>query len=300
MPPSKLQKKAAESYIGKLKATYGNEWMQQAGQFGTHNVKGENLTLEEVLRRAELPGVPKPTVTSTDKRGFTTRDVTVNGKRMLAGYDPDSNTYYAPGDTTTPLTGDIQEYNPPQAPPSQASADARTNSRIDRIVNSFNAHPIVKEFNEVQSQRGIIQQVVNGAWSGPGDMAVVFAFMKALDPNSVVRETEYANAAKSGNIFAGWAARFNGALNPNGGFLSEQVRRDFLRIIESRLSVKTKQYENLRRQLVQRVDRIKAGASETGDEALLDYESAMPTEAPSGQPQRRTPRGPAPPNPYRK
>jgi hypothetical protein len=151
------------------------------------------------------------------------------------------------------------------------TANPRTDTRIDRIVNSFNSHPIVKEYNEVQSQHGILQQIVGGQWSGPGDMAAVFAFMKALDPNSVVRETEYANAAASGNIFMGWAARFNGAVSPNGGFLSDRVRQDFLRTINSRLSVKTKQYDNLRRQLVERVDRIKAGAPETGDEAIVDY-----------------------------
>lgn len=34
--------------------------------------------------------------------------------------------------------------------------------------------------------------------SGAGDMAIVFAFMKALDPESAVREGEYANAAATG------------------------------------------------------------------------------------------------------
>lgn len=148
---------------------------------------------------------------------------------------------------------------------------ARSDARIDRVVASFNAHPIVKEYNETQSQQGIIRNLVAGQWSGPGDMAVVFAFMKALDPNSVVRETEYDNAAKSGNIFAGWAARFNGGLNPSGGFLSEQVRKDFLKTINARMSVKGQQYDNLRKQLVARVDRIRTGAPETGDEALVDY-----------------------------
>lgn len=177
-------------------------------------------------------------------------------------------------------------------------AETRTNARIDRIVNSFNAHPLVKEYNEVQAQHGIIQQVVSGSWSGPGDMAAVFAFMKALDPNSVVRETEYANAAKSGNIFTGWAARFNGALNPNGGFLSERVKQDFLRTITGRLSIKTSQYQNLRRQLVARVDRIKAGAPETGDEALIDYASGVEAPAEAQPPPGRatvTPPTAAPP-----
>lgn len=165
--------------------------------------------------------------------------------------------------------------------------DNRVNSRIDRIVNGFNTAPIVKEFNEVQAQHQTISQIVNSQWSGPGDMSVVFAFMKALDPNSVVRETEYANAARSGNIFAGWAARFNGALNPSGGFLSDDVKRDFLRTIEARMGVKRAQYDNLRKQTVQKIDRIKAGAPETGDEAVTDYGAAFPQA--TEQPPQTTP-----------
>lgn len=153
------------------------------------------------------------------------------------------------------------------------AADSRTNTRIDRIVSSFNSHPIVKEYNETQAQQGIISSITAGQWSGPGDMAVIFAFMKALDPNSVVRETEYANASQSGNIFMGWAARFNGAISPNGGFLSDQVRKDFLKTINARMAVKTQQYKNLRGQLAERIDRIRNGAPETGDEALIEYES---------------------------
>jgi hypothetical protein len=168
--------------------------------------------------------------------------------------------------------------------------DARVNSRIDRITNSFNTSPIVKEFNEVQAQHQTIAQVVNSAWSGPGDMSVIFAFMKALDPNSVVRETEYSNASKSGNIFTGWAAKFNGALSPNGGFLSEQVKQDFLRTIETRMGVKRAQYDNLRTQTVKKIDRIKAGAPETGDEAVTDYGAAFP---PSAEPEQK----PAKPRP---
>jgi hypothetical protein len=192
--------------------------------------------------------------------------------------------------TTTPerkaqILKDRQAYmqsddRAPRVTVNTGANDARVNSRIDRITNSFNTSPIVKEFNEVQAQHQTIAQVVNSPWSGPGDMSVIFAFMKALDPNSVVRETEYSNASKSGNIFSGWAAKFNGALSPNGGFLSDAVKQDFLRTIETRMGVKRAQYDNLRTQTVKKIDRIKAGAPETGDEAVTDYGAAFPGAAP--------------------
>lgn len=169
--------------------------------------------------------------------------------------------------------------------------DARVNSRIDRITGAFNSAPIVKEFNEVQAQHQTIRQVVNNAWSGPGDMSVIFAFMKALDPSSVVRETEYANAAQSGNIFSGWAAKFNGKLAPSGGFLSPQVKADFLKTIEARMGVRKAQYDNLRTQTAKKIDRIKAGDPETGNEALIDYGSAFPADEGGGSDAAAAPTG---------
>ena len=40
--------------------------------------------------------------------------------------------------------------------------------------------------------------------------------------------------------------------------------------------MKRAQYDNLRKQTVQKIDRIKAGAPETGDEAVTDYGAAFP------------------------
>jgi hypothetical protein len=178
----------------------------------------------------------------------------------------------------TILKADTLRRDPPRITVNTGAADSRVNTRVDRVGTQFASSPIVKEFNEVQAQYQTIKSVVGGRWTGPNDMSIIFGFMKALDPNSVVRETEYDNASKSGNIFAGWAARFNGKLNPSGGFLSEQVRKDFLEAIAARYKVKKQQYDNLRSQTSQRIDRIRKGAPETGDEALTDFAAAFPDE----------------------
>ena len=70
--------------------------------------------------------------------------------------------------------------------------------------------------------------------------------MKALDPTSVVRESEYESAAKSGNIFAGVYAKFNGYLKEKGGFLPNNVKKSFLDITNQKLGVVEGQYNNLR------------------------------------------------------
>ncbi|MFA5185351.1 MAG: hypothetical protein WC551_02600 [Patescibacteria group bacterium] len=110
--------------------------------------------------------------------------------------------------------------------------------------NRFEANQIVKDFNAIQDQYSSMQAIAESGTGGPQDLALVYTFMKALDPTSVVRESEYNSAAGSGNVFSGWAAKYNGYLKENGGILPANVRTEFLKIINSRLEAKTKQYNN--------------------------------------------------------
>lgn len=59
-----------------------------------------------------------------------------------------------------------------------------------------------------------------------GDLALIFNYMKVLDPTSVVRESEFAQAAATG----AYGERIKAAVNRavNGERLSEAIRNDFL------------------------------------------------------------------------
>ena len=62
--------------------------------------------------------------------------------------------------------------------------------------------------------------------SAAGDLALIFNFMKVLDPGSVVRESEFANAAASGAF--GERVKAAGLRILNGERLSPVMRADFL------------------------------------------------------------------------
>lgn len=148
--------------------------------------------------------------------------------------------------------------------------ETRKNMRVDGLRNRFSTEPIVKEFNTISGAAASVDRVLKGTWSGPADMALVYEFMKVLDPNSVVRESEYASASRSGNIFSGWAAQFNGMLSPQGGFLSPQVRSGFGELVKSKLAVKRAQYDHLAGQYSTQIDRI-TGEPGTGKDYLINY-----------------------------
>jgi len=151
--------------------------------------------------------------------------------------------------------------------------------RIQMIASSFDSRPSVKAFEEQAEKMKTVQAIAKGGYGGPGDLALVFEFMRGLDPTSVVRESEYATAAKSGNIFRGWAAKFNGWLDPKGGFLDPKVGESFAAILEEKVRTKGKDIDAVRKDYARRINKITGKAD--GEEYLTDYTTLLGT-APSG------------------
>jgi len=150
----------------------------------------------------------------------------------------------------------------------------RQSSIVQQVNTSFENSPIVKQYNELQSQYQNMTATV-GKGNGANDIATIYTFMKALDPDSVVRETEYnTGASKSGNIFAGALASLNGLIKPKGGFVSDQAKQNILGAINSRFAVKAQQYYNLRQQKVQQLEA--RGVPSAGD-FITNYDFSFDT-----------------------
>lgn len=152
-------------------------------------------------------------------------------------------------------------------------------NQIDKISSSFDSAQIVKNFNDVTNKKISVDAILDGGVGGPRDLALVFEFMKALDPTSVVRESEYDSASKSGNIFAGWAAKFNGYLREEGGFLPDKVKTEFQDIIQSKFEAIERQYDNFRSEKARLIN-VKTG-DVNGLDYLIDYK--IDTETPLGE-----------------
>ena len=143
-------------------------------------------------------------------------------------------------------------------------------TQVDKLANSFDTSPIVKQYNEVANKTATISAIVgSGINGGVDDLALVFEFMKSLDPTSVVRESEYDTASKAGNPFKRIAAKMGGYIS-RGQILPQEVRDDFARLSNVKLNVVTDQYENLRNETARKIN-IKTGASD-GVEYLTNYQ----------------------------
>lgn len=70
--------------------------------------------------------------------------------------------------------------------------------------------------------------------TGAQDLALIFSFMKMLDPTSVVRESEFAQAVRTGGVPDQIAALYNQVTS--GQKLSPQQRQNFVRTATSQLN----------------------------------------------------------------
>lgn len=82
-----------------------------------------------------------------------------------------------------------------------------------------------QDYMTVRDAYGRLQASSNDE-TGASDIAMVYSFMKMLDPGSVVREGEFATAQNSGGIPDQVIAVYNGLLS--GQRLSPQIRQNFL------------------------------------------------------------------------
>lgn len=135
----------------------------------------------------------------------------------------------------------------------------------------FQGNQIVKDYNTVINQKNTIDKIVSNGVGGPADVSAIFTFMKALDPNSVVRESEYDKAAVSGNLFQGIWTKFNGYFKDKGGILPENVRAEFQNLINQKLAAQGMSYKNL-------ADRTRDIAKRQGmnpDNVVIDFSGAL-------------------------
>ena len=92
----------------------------------------------------------------------------------------------------------------------------------DNLREEFQKLQPFKDFNQISAAYKKIQTTSE---TGAGDMSLIFGYMKLLDPNSTVREGEYATAQNAGSVPQNLIAAYNKAIS--GEKLAPDVRKQF-------------------------------------------------------------------------
>jgi len=98
-------------------------------------------------------------------------------------------------------------------------------SQMFKIQTNIRQDPDVKGFIDIRDSYNRVKAAATDP-SAAGDLALIFNYMKILDPASVVRESEFATAAAAG----GWGDRLAAAGEriKKGKLLSDDMRADFV------------------------------------------------------------------------
>jgi hypothetical protein len=185
-----------------------------------------------------------------------------------------------------PVTGELRQtikVPPPAATPTTPKAPSPT--LINNLQAAFSRQ--TARFATIGEQLGVMSTSAPTARAGdaPSQMAMIFAYMKLLDPTSAVRETEYANASNAGGIPESVRNQYNNVVRlmkgeMGGSILTPQVVDSFVAQAKRMAESSSKRYKPLEEQFRRRAE--KAGIDP--DDVVLDpFEGLFETATPPSQ-----------------
>jgi hypothetical protein len=96
-------------------------------------------------------------------------------------------------------------------------------------------------YKNTQTVAESYRKIADTSPNGPGDISLIFSYMKLLDPGSTVREGEFATAQQAGSVPQTIIARYNAAVE--GAKLSPEVRTEFRTEARKLLGAQAARYE---------------------------------------------------------
>lgn len=129
---------------------------------------------------------------------------------------------------------DTQELVFPDVQVPQGMAPEKAFEQEQKLRKEYTAYEPVEVYNKVRDSYERVRSSAIRAQTdstGASDMAMIFNYMKMLDPGSTVREGEFATAAASG----GYGAYIQNLVNQitSGKLLTPQQRAEFVRTAEA-------------------------------------------------------------------
>lgn len=157
---------------------------------------------------------------------------TANGDlEAIPGGPADKPAREAPSGYRFKPNGDLEAI--PGGPAAQGVGGGKVVERETGLRKEFDGLPVVKRFGDIRAARGQIQTIARKGdkATAQDDIALVFSFMRMLDPGSVVREGEFATAQNAAGIPERVRNMYNQARD--GQRLSPEQRRSMGQTAES-------------------------------------------------------------------
>jgi hypothetical protein len=178
---------------------------------------------------------------------------------------------YQPQSPEGKLQADINAGILPKPVPGQVPAAEPDD--IDTFRREFSGLPLVKDFSNQSQAYGRIVAAATDP-SPAGDMALIFNYMKLLDPGSTVREGEFATAQSATGVPGQIINLYNQVLS--GTRLNDDQRTDFVGRAESLYKSAEQGFNSLRGQF----ETIAFARGYPVDQALINFGYSGPSYEP--------------------
>lgn len=201
----------------------------------------------------------------------------VNGRPMFVNFNPETGTYT--DQQGNPVT-------PTPIPQREPTGQGALTGRIVTIGNNFKSEPVVKTAQTMAQTMSFLQGLDPNTNNPADDQALIYAFAKAMDPDSVVREGEYATVQKYSQSLKDKFGFDIKRLFSNTPFLTPEARKSLKATVEARFEPLRKQYQGVFEEYARRINKI--SGKDDGAEWLTDYGVSFPapTNAPKKNPNR--------------
>ncbi len=275
--PSTLETKAAQKKVTALRTQFGTKWMEEGAKFQHDLPGGKRVSFQQLLEMSGMTADPAAPAQAPAASEFEKSSIDVQAAAALRRGDTQE---YArllkvkkevgqADDRVVVQTGGLSSKQT-----QQAQSQART----------FETLPVVKNTQKISEAVAFVNGLNLNTKNPADDQALIYAFAKAMDPDSVVREGEYATVQKYSQS---WLESFGfnaQRVLSNSEFLTPQARTNLKKTILARFNAARGQYDAVRQSYVTKVNKITG--QQDGEEWLTDYGAAFPgaSSAPGGRP----------------
>ena len=289
----KAQKFAFDNRIGKAfyevgGTVYRSSDGQPATSPGDYISMGGKGDFSDV-QKVEAAKFNKDNIIGSEASGYYAIDPITGAKtEILAPSNKDK--YQA---ITNPVTGEQAVFDPKTGKftnvagggsPTNASQQPffglppKVYDKAAAISGQFDNEAVVKNFNIINEAKQFVDNMSNDTSSPTDDQGLLYSFAKAMDPNSVVREGEYATVQKYSQSWI-QSFGFNAArVLDNNAFLTPDARAKLKATIQGKYEASQGNYQNVFDEYARRIDQT-AGKTGIGQQILTNYGKAYNNSA---------------------
>lgn len=154
----------------------------------------------------------------------------------------------------------------------QYGLKGKTVEFLNQNRKEFDALDTTKNYKESAAALARMT-AASGLGTGAGDLALIFGYMKVLDPRSTVREGEFASAANAGGVVENLRNQYNRVLD--GELLTPKVRATFIQSANALFEKQQREFsrlkESYRNRAVQLLPADKSAAADVFFDADYGY-----------------------------